>query len=83
MRLRYFAWLRSRIGTGSEEVALPDTVHDVSGLLDWLRQRGANYQAALADPETVRVAVNHEYADRAHPVTDSDEVALFPPVTGG
>jgi len=83
MRLRYFAWLRSRIGTSSEEIVLPDTVRDVGSLLDWLRQRGANYQAALADPGAVRVAVNHEYAGMAHPVTDRDEVALFPPVTGG
>ncbi len=83
MKLLYFAWLRSKIGTGSEELAPPAEVSDVATLLDWLKGRGDGYADALADLALVRVAVNQEYVGLDHPVRASDEVALFPPVTGG
>lgn len=83
MKLFYFAWLRARIGRGHEELALPPGVRDVAGLLEWLKGRGSGYAEALADLSIVRVAVNQDYVGRDHPVGDGDEVALFPPVTGG
>jgi molybdopterin synthase sulfur carrier subunit len=83
MRLLYFAWLRAKIGTAEEELALPRGVHDVAGLLDWLKSRGSGYAEALKDPRVVRVAVNQDYVGPEHPVRDGDEVAIFPPVTGG
>ncbi len=83
MKLLYFAWLRARIGTGAEEVTPPAEVATVAGLLDWLAARGPHYAAALANRAVVRVAVNREYAGLDHPVRPGDEVALFPPVTGG
>jgi len=83
MKLHYFAWLRQRIGLPGEEFDLPEGVGTVQELLDFLRARGANYAEALADPAIVRVAINQAYAQPGDPVTDMDEVALFPPVTGG
>jgi molybdopterin synthase sulfur carrier subunit len=83
VRLLYFAWLRARIGCAEEEVALPPEIRDVSGLLDWLRSRGAGYADALQNLAIVRVAVNQDYVGLDHPVRDGDEVAIFPPVTGG
>jgi sulfur-carrier protein len=83
MKLLYFAWLRARIGHAEEELAVPAEVRDVAGLLLWLRGRGGNYAEALRDLSVVRVAVNQEYVGGAHPIRDGDEVALFPPVTGG
>ena len=83
MKLRYFAWIRARIGTAEEEIALPEGVADVAGMIAWLKGRGPGYAAALADPAVVKVAVNQEYVGRDHPLADGDEVALFPPVTGG
>ena len=83
MKLLYFAWLRARIGCAEEEVALPREVHDVAGLLDWLRTRGGRYAEALQNLAVVRVAVNQDYVGLEHPVRDGDEVAIFPPVTGG
>ena len=83
MKLLYFAWLRARIGHAEENLTLPADIHDVAGLLDWLRARGPRYAEALRDPSIVRVAVNHEYVGRDHPVRDGDEVAVFPPMTGG
>ncbi|MFQ5783327.1 MAG: molybdopterin converting factor subunit 1 [Alphaproteobacteria bacterium] len=83
MKIRYFAWLRTKVGTDSEEVTPPAEVRDVGGLIDWLKGRGDGYADALARPELVRVAVNREYVGPDHAVGPGDEVALFPPVTGG
>ena len=83
MKVLYFAWLRSRVGTGAEDVTPPAGVTTVGGLLDWLATRGPGHAAALANREVVRVAVNQEYVGPDHPVRPGDEVALFPPVTGG
>jgi len=83
MRLLYFAWLRAKIGTAEEELALPPQVHDVNSLLQWLQSRGPGYAEALKDLSTVRVAINQDYVGPEHLIREGDEVALFPPVTGG
>jgi molybdopterin synthase sulfur carrier subunit len=83
VKLLYFAWLRAKIGVAEEVVPLPPEVRDVEGLLDWLKSRGPGYREALAKPAAIRVAVNYDYVRRDHPLQDGDEVALFPPVTGG
>lgn len=83
MKLLYFAWLRQKIGTAEEDVTPPAEVTDVGGLIDWLRGRGPAYAEALRDERVVKVAVNQEYVRRDHPVRPGDEIALFPPVTGG
>ena len=83
MKILYFAWLRTRVGHGEEQVEPPPEVNTVRGLVDWLKRRGPGHAAALDDLSAVRVAVNQEFADWDHPVAPGDEVALFPPVTGG
>ena len=83
MKLLYFAWLRERIGTAEEDMPIPPDVTTVKTLLEWLQSRGPRHAEALKDLSVVRVAVNQEYARPEDPVGDGDEVALFPPVTGG
>jgi molybdopterin synthase sulfur carrier subunit len=83
VKLIYFAWLRARIGCAEEEIDLPPGVKDVAGLLDWLRSRGSGYADAVRDLSVVRVAVNQNYVGLEHPVRQGDEIAVFPPVTGG
>ena len=83
MKLLYFAWLRARIGQAEEDLPKPAEVNDVAGLLEWLRGRGPRYAEALRDLSVVRVAVNQDYVGRDHPIRDGDEIAIFPPVTGG
>jgi len=82
MKLVYFAWVREKVGTSVEDVTPPDDVTDVSGLIDWLRQRGG-YTDAFADLSMIRVAVNQSHVDFDHAVEAGDEVAFFPPITGG
>ena len=83
MKLLYFAWLRQKIGAETEQVTLPAEVSDVAGLIGWLKERGDNYADALKNDKVIKVAVNQAYARPNTPLKDSDEVALFPPVTGG
>ncbi len=82
LRLLYFAWLRERVGVSEETLALPEGVATVGDLTAWLRARGPGYAAAFASP-VVRCAVNQDFATAEAPVAPGDEVAFFPPVTGG
>jgi molybdopterin converting factor subunit 1 len=83
MRILYFAWLRQKTGIDSEEVEMPTHITDVAGLIDWLKERNENFAEALSDFESIRVAVNQEFAEPDAPVAQGDEVAIFPPMTGG
>jgi molybdopterin converting factor subunit 1 len=82
LRLLYFAWLRERVGRAEEAVAPPEGVATVGALTDWLRSRGDGFAAAFATG-TVRCAVNQDFAGPETAVRPGDEVAFFPPVTGG
>ena len=83
MKILYFAWMRQRIGSSAETVDLPGDVTTVNDLVDWLVGRGENYGQAFAKREVIRAAVNQEYVRFDHPVSNEDEIAFFPPVTGG
>jgi sulfur-carrier protein len=83
VKLLYFAWLRARIGCAEEQIELSPEIKDVAGLLEWLRARGGRYAEALRDLSVVRVAVNQSYVGREHLLREGDEIAIFPPVTGG
>lgn len=83
MKLLYFAWVREKVGEGSEVIAKPEGVDTVAALMDWLAAKGDGYSEAFKDRNLVRVAVNQVYVQGNGPISDSDEVAFFPPVTGG
>lgn len=83
MRLLYFAWVAERIGAREEICVAPGEVATVARLLDWLAARSPGHRAALADRALVRVAVNQAFATADTPIADGDEIAIFPPVTGG
>ena len=83
MKLLYFGWVRTRIGIGSETLELPSGITDVRALMDWLKQRGDGYRVAFEDLTTIRVAINQEMATLDASISSEDEVALFPPMTGG
>lgn len=83
MELIYFARIRETIGQSGETFSLPENISTVGSLIDLLRQKGANYEAAFDNEALIRVAVNQTYVDFNHPVVEADEVAFFPPMTGG
>ena len=83
VKILYFAALRESLGTTSEHVPLPAPGATVSALLDHLRDRDARWSEAFAPGKRFRVAVNQDMADLSTPLKPGDEVAFFPPVTGG
>ncbi len=83
MRILYFAFLRQRTGLGEETVEAPAEVRDVAGLVEWLKTRGPGHAEAMRDVSAIRVAVNQEFAALDTPIAANDEIAFFPPVTGG
>ena len=82
VNILFFAGLREALGTGTEALALPAGVATVGGLRDLLAARGEPW-AALATTKNLRVAVNQQMGGFDTPVKAGDEVAFFPPVTGG
>lgn len=83
MKILWFAWLRTRVGQAEEALEPPASVQNVRQLLEWLKTRSAGHGEALKDLSVVRVAVNQNYVPLDHKVEAGDEIAIFPPVTGG
>lgn len=79
----YFARLRERLGVARERLPLPAEVGCIADLLSHLSARGEPWTSALAADSAVLTAVNQELARADTPIADGDEIALFPPVTGG
>lgn len=83
MRVRYFAWVRERVGVAEEELKPPAEVTTVGALAAWLSTRGEGYAHAFADPGVVRAALDQVHVRPETPLAGAREVAFFPPVTGG
>ena len=83
IQLVFLARLRERLGVSREAFALTSDIDTVSTLLVALRQRGGAFAEELAEGRAFRVAVNQDVVALDHPVKAGDEVAIFPPVTGG
>jgi molybdopterin synthase sulfur carrier subunit len=83
LTLVYLARLRDAFGAATESVRLPEDVATAGALRAWLAGRGGAWASELAPGRPVRMAVNHDVAQPDTPIRPGDEVALFPPVTGG
>ena len=83
MKLLYFAWVRQKVGKSEEQLDMPASVTNVSALIDFLRGQGPGYEAAFQNVALLRVAVNQQHTDFNAVLRPDDEVAFFPPVTGG
>ena len=83
LKVLYFASVKEKLGKGVEEVDVPAGVATVSGLRAHLGARGGAYEEVFGEKKLVRAAVNQEMVAASAPVRAGDEVAFFPPVTGG
>ena len=83
MNLLYFAWVRQKAGVSEECLDLSEGVTNVRQLAEFLRSRGGGFAEAFGDLSRLRAAVNQEHVSFEAAVGPNDEVAFFPPVTGG
>ncbi|HEY6832793.1 MAG TPA: molybdopterin converting factor subunit 1 [Pseudolabrys sp.] len=83
MKLRYFAWVRERIGKPEEDLEVPAGVATVGDLIQWLSSRGEEYAYAFENPKVIRAAIDRTHVKAQTPIVGAGEIAFFPPMTGG
>jgi len=83
VKLKYFAWVRERVGLAEEDVDAPAGVATVAELVDWLRGRGPDYERAFAAGPAIRAAIDKRHAKPDASIAGAGEIAFFPPMTGG
>ena len=81
--LRYFAWVREKVGRSEEAVSLPEAVTTIGELTAWLRTRGPGYASAFERDGVVRAAIDQSHVRPGALLAGAREIAFFPPVTGG
>lgn len=83
MTILYFAWLKEAMGRGEETMPLPDSVSTVADLIAHLKDQSPRHAGLFAPENRILTAVNQDMATPETPVRNGDEVAFFPPMTGG
>ena len=83
MKLKYFAWVRERVGLAEETVEPPAGVRTVDDLIGWLAKRGESYAHAFETPKVIRAAIDHAHVKSDAMISGAREIAFFPPMTGG
>ncbi|HSZ96395.1 MAG TPA: molybdopterin converting factor subunit 1 [Bradyrhizobium sp.] len=83
MKLKYFAWVRERIGKSEETVEPPPSVRTIEELIGWLAARGETYAHAFETPRVIRAAIDHAHVKQDTAIAGAREIAFFPPMTGG
>jgi molybdopterin synthase sulfur carrier subunit len=83
VKLRYFAWVRERIGKPEEELDLPASVATIEQLIGWLSARGEEYAYAFENPKVIRAAIDKNHVRQEATLQGAREIAFFPPMTGG
>jgi sulfur-carrier protein len=83
VKVRYFAWVRERVGKAEEDIDPPAAVATVGDLVAWLTRQGEGYAYAFENPNVVRSAIDKRHVRADARITGASEIAFFPPMTGG
>ncbi len=83
MKLKYFAWVRERVGKAEETIDPPADIRTVADLMGWLAKRGDDYAHAFETPRVIRAAIDHAHVKPEAMISGAREIAFFPPMTGG
>jgi sulfur-carrier protein len=83
MKVKYFAWVRERIGKAEETLDPPSNVRTIEDMIGWLSSRGEGYAYAFETPRVIRAAIDHTHVRPDATIAGAREVAFFPPMTGG
>ena len=83
MIIKYFSWIKEHIGKSEEQIDLPDHIKNVNELIKYLNEIDEKYNLIFDKKELIKIAVNKTYSSFDTNINDNDEIAFFPPVTGG
>jgi sulfur-carrier protein len=79
----YFAWVREAIGCDAEVLPHPAPATTVEEVIDILSLQSAAHLSAFSDRSRIRAALDQVFVGLDAPLGNAQELALFPPVTGG
>tara|TARA_Y100001980_G_C14222154_1_gene77739 strand:- start:71 stop:322 length:252 start_codon:yes stop_codon:yes gene_type:complete len=83
MVIKYFSWIKEHIGKSEEQITIPSDITNVDQLINYLNEKDTKYNLLFEKKELIKIAVNKTYSSFDAKVNNSDEIAFFPPVTGG
>ena len=83
MIIKYFSWIKEHIGTSEEQIELPDHIKNVNELINYLNEIDKKYSLIFEKKQLIKIAVNKTYSSFDTNISNNDEIAFFPPVTGG
>ena len=83
MIIKYFSWIKEHVGMSEEQIELPDHINNVNELINYLNELDKKYSLILEKKNLIKIAVNKTYSSFDTNISNNDEIAFFPPVTGG
>ena len=83
MVIKYFSWIKEHIGKSEELIDLPNNVKNINELIDYLNNLNDDYKKVFVKKDLIKIAVNRTYCSVETKISNNDEIAFFPPVTGG
>ncbi len=83
MIIKYFSWIKEQIGKSEEQIELPHHIKNVNELINYLNEIDEKYNLIFEKKDIIKIAVNKTYSSFDTNINDNDEIAFFPPVTGG
>ena len=83
MVIKYFSWIKEHIGKSEERIDLPVNVSTIEELMLYLENLNDKYKLAYKKKDLIKIAINKSYSSIDDKISNNDEIAFFPPVTGG
>ena len=83
MNILYFSWIKDKLGKTKENITIDENIGSVAELITFLKSKDETYKEVFKDISSIRVSINMETANMEDPISINDEIAFFPPMTGG
>ena len=83
MKILYFSWIKDKIGKTHEDIQIKDNIKTIDDLIAYLKKSNESYEEVFKDTSSIKVSINMETANFKDQINNNDEVAFFPPMTGG
>ena len=83
MKILYFSWIKDKLGKSQEMVQIDNNIKNVENLIDFLKNKNEDYMKVFNDTSSIKISINMEIASMSDNINNEDEVAFFPPMTGG
>ena len=83
MKILYFAWIKKSLQISEETINPPKNIKNVKSLIQWMSLKRKKHKEVFLKIKSIRIAINHQVVDINKKIKKNDEIAFFPPFTGG